>query len=904
MKFNLDLTKTKVENITIDEPMGDVLSESFFLEHDRFYGGKDLEVWTGGISDTFNKFMTSIDTPPAGTSYGVAFANLSKICAVAHDTTPYISLYLSTWSSKAFNYVNISQPAPLPGTAYACAFSKDDRYFAVAHAASPYISVYNMTWGEGYYFYNLSPDVLPTSTGLGCAFSSDAAYLAVVTKSSPYIIIYKRNKNNFIKLPNPSDLPPGDPALDAKPRACAFSSDDTYLAVSCGNVPYLIIYKRDGDTFTKLADPRISPNSIAHGCAFSLNDDYLAITHQNTPFVTIYKREADTFYKLANPISLPTGASYSCAFSTGDTYLSIAHNNSPYITTYRRKEDSFTKIPNPIGIPTSNANGCAWTYSKYGDLSTFFAVAYGDDIYLNFYECGDTFKKLDVSGMTLPTVATACTFSNNNDYLVLGGDDILKIYKRNSLLFNNSSDPDIQPVGVVRECSFSQDDIYLATAHEESPYVTIYKRSGDTFTKLASPVSLPSGASYCCDFSKTGTYLSVGSNASTYLTIYKRSGDTFTKLADPNIMPTNKVNSCSFSKDDTYLAIGTDDSPYIIIYKRSGDTFTKLADPVGSIGNSVASCMFSGNGTYLAVASSNNGMVIVYERVGDAFYTFVDPIISGGTPYKVRMSNNGQHLLLMEGTNTYIYKKYSELFYYLLTILPEQTVDTFYDCAFSKDETFIAATRAASDKLDLVTRRGDGVQLTEGVDYTLGGIDQHLVDRSGYNVYSSATIDNAPYQTGMLYFYYKGTVDLVESVDLVDFKKSDDFYIKIKEDGNTEIKSSEDLSIQFITSSAGKTIADLVAPKELILKTAYVDPFGSASAGYIEYNTANHTLWIKEADSFWWAGITKNVFKYDVSEDVGIIALSGDAVTDYDQYLPDQSFFGINEFGNSVFYDI
>ena len=41
--------------------------------------------------------------------------------------------------------------------------------------------------------------------------------------------------------------------------------------------------------------------------AFSSDDTYMAVAHQNSPFITIYKRSGDTFTKLADPATLPTG---------------------------------------------------------------------------------------------------------------------------------------------------------------------------------------------------------------------------------------------------------------------------------------------------------------------------------------------------------------------------------------------------------------------------------------------------------------------------------------------------------------------------------------------------------------------------------------------------------------------
>jgi hypothetical protein len=38
------------------------------------------------------------------------------------------------------------------------------------------------------------------------------------------------------------------------------------------------------------------------------------VAHGTSPFVTVYKRSGDTFTKLANPATLPTGAGYGVAF--------------------------------------------------------------------------------------------------------------------------------------------------------------------------------------------------------------------------------------------------------------------------------------------------------------------------------------------------------------------------------------------------------------------------------------------------------------------------------------------------------------------------------------------------------------------------------------------------------------
>src|SRR5690606_2421748 len=58
-------------------------------------------------------------------------------------------------------------------------------------------------WEDGVNKVN-DPSTLPTGDGFGVSFSPDGNYLAVGHSSSPYVTIYKRNGDTFTKLPNPS----------------------------------------------------------------------------------------------------------------------------------------------------------------------------------------------------------------------------------------------------------------------------------------------------------------------------------------------------------------------------------------------------------------------------------------------------------------------------------------------------------------------------------------------------------------------------------------------------------------------------------------------------------------------------------------------------------------------------
>ena len=132
--------------------------------------------------------------------------------------------------------VKLANPSTIPvGTGRGCAFSSDGMYLSVAHDASPYITIYKRS---GDTFTKLAdPSTLPAGNARCCAFSSDGTYLAVAESSSPYIMIYKRSGDTFTKLADPSFLPSGVGV------GCSFSPDGTYLAVAYGSLPYIMIYK-------------------------------------------------------------------------------------------------------------------------------------------------------------------------------------------------------------------------------------------------------------------------------------------------------------------------------------------------------------------------------------------------------------------------------------------------------------------------------------------------------------------------------------------------------------------------------------------------------------------------------------------------------------------------------------
>jgi len=302
-----------------------------------------------------------------------------------------------------------------PANAYSLDFSFDDKYLAVSHEISPFITIYKR---DGDDFTKLpNPAILPIGGARGTSFSRDGVYLAVSHFGSPYITIYKRDGDTFTKLANPDVLPPNNSMINK----VNFSNDGNYLAVGHDmsfsgdfNFEALSVYKRNGDSFTRLSVPQemglvqvpvfsndgtylavigeilrvlkrdgdnfnLIPNALNSsfdvfgllGGSFSPDGTYLAVADGASPFIAIYKRDGDDFTKLPNPAILPTGNGNQAAFSPDGVYLVISHFGSPYITIYKRDGDTFTKIDDPVTSLSGFGNGNESAFSNSGVYLSF-----------------------------------------------------------------------------------------------------------------------------------------------------------------------------------------------------------------------------------------------------------------------------------------------------------------------------------------------------------------------------------------------------------------------------------------------------------------------------------------------------------------------------------------------------
>lgn len=412
-------------NFTTDITNPTVITHNATDELETQVTGNGEIVSTGGVDCDgrgfdygLSKVATWMKEESAG-SYGVGFFDID-----IDGLTANTEYWYRAWAKRYGAFSKLDNPSNLPtGEGQDAKFSHDDNYLAVAHMTTPYITIYKRS---GDVFTKLdNPADLPANHATCVAWSHDSTYLAVGHTDSPYVTIYKRSGDTFTKLDNPADLPVREVShLAWSPTSLYLHASDGTLYSSGGT-----LYKRTGDTFAKLTHP--APTGISD-TAFSPDGNYFAKIWctAETKYCYIYKITAgDTFTKLDDPVDLPD-APLSVAWSHNSTYLSVGQQASPYIFTWKRSGDTFTKLADPVTAPTSFLSDLAYSH----DSSFLACIQDNEPEHIIYKRSGDVLTKFDDLDPTVSgTSGSTIVFSNyNNNYIVFAhsASPYINIYAR------------------------------------------------------------------------------------------------------------------------------------------------------------------------------------------------------------------------------------------------------------------------------------------------------------------------------------------------------------------------------------------------------------------------------------------------------------------------------------------
>lgn len=312
-----------------------------------------------------------------------------------------------------------------------------------------------------------------TEPGLNSFEFSPDGELFVAGGAGPNPIeVYKVNSGDFLRLPT------------AVSEQVAFSSikftpNGRFLILGSVTLPRLHIYRRDGETLTKLPINYEGLTSSARG-AIDVSPDgkLLIMSTSSSPFLEYYSIEGETFTKIDNSTNLlptSTSAVTDIAFSKDGKYLTITAGFGRSFL-YSIIGNTFTLISGGESIQDRVNNAAAISPN-----SKVWVVASNQAPFVSvFLINGQTVTKVTspISGVSLPTQSVGgVTFSPGGQFLVVKYTAsphgyLFQVTDEGMLIFLADTSRNFNGGGGATK--FSQSGEYLAIARGAAPYVTVW----------------------------------------------------------------------------------------------------------------------------------------------------------------------------------------------------------------------------------------------------------------------------------------------------------------------------------------------------------------------------------------------------------------------------------------------
>lgn len=352
------------------------------------------------VYPAYNSSAAKLSNPatlPTGNGQDAAWSPNGRYMAIAHTTSPYITVYDFVTNSP----VKLSNPGTLPSSnCLSCAWSPDSRFLAVGMASS---SIFFYDLQSGSVIYLAQPTGIVSASWTGLAWSPDGNYFAAAGNVSPYVFVWPWSTSGTgTKLSNPATLPTGG-ATDV-----AWSSNSRYLAVVHATTPYLTVYDINTGSLVKKNNPNTTPTNTPEAVIW-YGGLYIAVGQATTtPRMSFYDFTGEaTPTKLADPATLPSNGVYDLSVSPDGLTLSAATAQSTaYMHSYNISTPSapvaLTSMTNaPSGTSVTQANGVAWS-----PQGRYLALTYAaSNTYVTIYDMDTAAGYNPVTEFKLPTVS-------------------------------------------------------------------------------------------------------------------------------------------------------------------------------------------------------------------------------------------------------------------------------------------------------------------------------------------------------------------------------------------------------------------------------------------------------------------------------------------------------------------
>lgn len=271
--------------------------------------------------------------------------------------------------------------------------------------------------------------------------------------------------------------------------AAAFSPSGDYLALGIQHATAgkrLKVYRRTGLSFVEVttgSNPGTYPTGNVNALVWTLDEKYLWAGHATSPYVSIYLRSGDTFTKQTNPATLPTAQVNALATSyyssSGNHYVYVGHNySSRQFTFYRITPtgiiSAFTNGNVTTALGTDHCLALAWNESarwlSMGASGGDYLYTFSADLaVVNFKLLPDPDVKLDgaVNGL-------AWRPGDKNLAAATSGSEKLMAYSRNGTNLIQADVIDTDLAGNGTAVAWAPDGLKLTASHATTPYAALY----------------------------------------------------------------------------------------------------------------------------------------------------------------------------------------------------------------------------------------------------------------------------------------------------------------------------------------------------------------------------------------------------------------------------------------------
>lgn len=314
------------------------------------------------FNDAFGDKWDNPGTLPTGGVNGITWNNDSTLVALAHQTSPFVSVY--DWSNATGFGSKYTNPGTLPaGIGNSVAWSPDNAFLAVTHLTTPFISVY--PWSNGFGTKVTDPTGLPAGTqGQDAKWSPDGLYIGMANNvgggGDKQVNCWNWSSAGFgAKVTSPTPLPTAANTIE-------WSPDNSYVAVGGTTSPFIYVYPWNGSFGAQVANPGTLPSNQAH-VAWSPDGLSIAASSLGSVFIYAYPWTNGAFgTKYTDPSTLPAGAGSRVRFSPDSRFIAVSHTNSPFLTVYSWISGTgFNgKLDDPAVLPLSDGGGLGWSGIK------------------------------------------------------------------------------------------------------------------------------------------------------------------------------------------------------------------------------------------------------------------------------------------------------------------------------------------------------------------------------------------------------------------------------------------------------------------------------------------------------------------------------------------------------------